>query len=414
MFVNFDRVFNKSPEAQITNIPPALVEYLNKSLPEGLKYTVDEEGYCSITSEETEITVGGITFDLTDEQKEILGKQYTASDVCKFFYNIQKPIPLKLHKEGFILLNGVEFPIEKCVYNPLNPIKFVSGSLFSFPKPFPEPFKISIGGNGYEREITVSRVANNSVHVSAFQSDNEEPLVIKYWLDDSQNSFSFNISLNIEYAQNVKDIVESVSIYNAFIDGQGFLNGNSLLANVTSENAKKYDEKSIEFWKRVLRIEEIIDVSFVPPNEELSFDSICLVEQLFQSLVNYIPTRDKQNIESISGELKDGEKIEDMKVSVNQPMFFEFEATTKLSLFDTEIELPAIIGVCDAVISNCESSEDGSKYTIFFSDESNDKKKYTAVLFFKSDDELQKYRASKGKEIIDLFCNSKKPSEYLS
>ena len=127
MFVDFNRVFKNKSQTQLS-VPSAFINYMNRSLPEGVKYVVDEDGNCVITGTDNSISIGGFSFELTDEQKRILGKNYTDKDVYDYFYNIQKPIPLTMIKDGYILLNGHEFPVEKMAYNPLAPIKYVSGS----------------------------------------------------------------------------------------------------------------------------------------------------------------------------------------------------------------------------------------------------------------------------------------------
>ena len=73
MFVDFNRVFKSNPQSQFA-VPPAFIEYLNRSLPEGVKYVADEKGNCVITGTDKSFTLGGFSLDLTDEQKKILGK----------------------------------------------------------------------------------------------------------------------------------------------------------------------------------------------------------------------------------------------------------------------------------------------------------------------------------------------------
>ena len=186
MFVDFNRVFKNKPQTQIT-VPNALVSYMNKSLPDGVKYVVDKNGNCVISSDAESISIGGFVFKPTDEQKRTLGKKYTQQDVIDYLYNTQKPIPLTLQKEGYIKLNGQEFPIDKMSYNPLNPVKYVSGTLYMYPHPFPEPFQITVGCEKYERSLLVSRVPHNSINIGAFESDKNDPLPIKYYLDKNNH-----------------------------------------------------------------------------------------------------------------------------------------------------------------------------------------------------------------------------------
>ena len=95
MFVDFDKVFNDKPQPQV-KIPDAFISYLNKQLPEGVKYIADNDGNCVITGDGQEFTLGGYVFELSPQDKKTLGKQFTREDVMKYFYNRQKVIPLRL------------------------------------------------------------------------------------------------------------------------------------------------------------------------------------------------------------------------------------------------------------------------------------------------------------------------------
>ena len=127
MFVDFDKALNHHPETQLV-IPEALVSYLNEQLPKGTKYIVDKIGNCVLRQDGESLTIGGFTFAPTEEQRNVLGKKFTMQDVLDYSYNSQEKIPLSLTEEGFILLNGEKFPIDRLNYNPHNPIKYISNS----------------------------------------------------------------------------------------------------------------------------------------------------------------------------------------------------------------------------------------------------------------------------------------------
>ena len=106
MFVDFNKVFKDEPQSQMS-IPQPLVDYMNKLLPEGIRYVADENGNYVITGETDSLSLGGFIFNPTERQKKILGENYTQQDVLDYFYNSQKAMPLALEKEGYFLLNGV-------------------------------------------------------------------------------------------------------------------------------------------------------------------------------------------------------------------------------------------------------------------------------------------------------------------
>ena len=146
MFVDFDKVFNSKPQTQM-KVPEALVKYLSEQLPTGLKYIADEDGSCRIASVEGKpITIGGFLYEPTEQQRQVLGEKYTVQDVLDYSYNAQQQIGLSLKRDGYILLNGEEFPVEKLQYHPYNPLTFVSGSVYMQPNTFPiltyMPFRV--------------------------------------------------------------------------------------------------------------------------------------------------------------------------------------------------------------------------------------------------------------------------------
>lgn len=410
MFVDFNRVFKNKPQTQIT-VPDALVNYMNQSLPEGVKYVAQENGNCVITSEGDSITIGGFVFKPTDEQKKILGKKYSRQDVIDYLYNTQKPIPLTLKKDGYITLNGQEFPVDKMSFNPLNPVKFVSGTLFMYPHPFPDPFEITVGCEKYSRRLLISRVPHNSVKVAAFESCQDEPLRITYLLNREKRSLNLSISFNLKRAKTIRDIVESTMIYNAFLDGRGLFLGHPLEGEITSDGANRFDENSTMFWEKVLKIEEYLEVKFTPPQDDLEFETLCLVEQLYQNLINKVPTREKQIINSIDGSWDFEKSGKDINESVGHPIFFEFEATTQINLFGVQMELPTLLGIFNAVLA--EYSMRGKTQKIILSDESSEKKRYTSVMCFRNEEEMKAYKATDHNQMITLFHDAKRPQEYL-
>lgn len=410
MFVDFNKVFNNKKTQTQMPIPPALINYLNQSLPQGVKYIAEDNGTCKIVSENGSFTVGGCVFEPTKEQKKILGENYTQEDVVEYFYNMQKPIPLKLKKDGYILLNGEEFPIDKIMYNPLKPpIKYVCGSFVMSPPPFPKLSNLKIGCEQYERELKISRIPHNSVYISAFESDKDEPLFISFFIDRRDEKITFNISFNLRNAKTIHDIVESTAIYNAFLQGNGTMLGKPFDSVDISKDSKLFDEVSIMFWKKVLDIEKCLDVHFTPPKEDIDFETVLLIEKLYQNLINKTPVRDNHTINSIDGKREISSKTLDEVVG--KPLYFEFEATSKMELFGVKKELPAIMGVFNAKLESY--TQKGDKQKIIFADENSEKQRYTSVMYFKSEKDLKNFRNGNREQIIAILRGAKKTHEYL-
>lgn len=409
MFVDFDKVFNRKPQPQV-QIPSAFISYLNKQLPEGLKYTTDNEGNCVITSDESSFTLGGFVFSVSPEDKKVLGKEYTREDIIRLYYNRQKPIPLQLQKEGYVLLNGAEFPVEKMFLNPHNPIQRKFGSFFMSPHPFPEPFYLSVGCEGYERKLLVSRIPYDSVKTAAFESEKEAPLRVNYLVDPDEHKLSMSMSFNLSYAKNIRDIVEATRIYNAYLDGTGYLCGQPLETKLSGENTKRFEDSSAVFWEKVLKIEEHLGISFTPPNEDVDFETICLVEQLYQNLLQLTPVRETSKPDTLDGEWE-AENEEDFITSIGSKIYFEFEATRTIELFGAKFTLHGLVGIMDAVLGDV--TKKGKKRRIVLQDASEDCPRYTSSIFFRDEADMRAYKESDRSVRITAFKTAKRAREHF-
>ncbi len=409
MFVDFNKVFNQKPQTEL-RIPDAMVEHLNSTLPDGVRYVADDNGNCHIDFENDSITIGGLIFKPTDEHKKVLGKNFTHDDVLKYSYNAQKPIPLEFKKFGYITLNGEEFPIERLSFKPYNPIKFISGTFFMHPHPFPKPIKLAVGCEKYSYELFFNRIPNESIDIISFESEKEKPLYIKYSLNETTEILSFSISFNLSYAKTILEIVKATSIYNAFVDGKGYLNGHPLLADVNKTKIKKYDVDSIAFWEKVLQIEKILNVQFNPPQEDVDYETLYLVETLYQNLIQKVPVRKNKKLNSVDGNWdKADEKT--IRESIGKPLYFEFQATTHCSLFDVDFDLPCTVGIFNAKIS--DYSKKKGKASLLLENESEEKQMYVSSQIFLTQESLQEYLSKNVNDRITKFHNAKTAQEYI-
>lgn len=414
MFVSFNKVFNKKPQAQ-TEVPQAMLDHMNRQLPKGIKYISSNDGRCTIVSESESITLGGFTFRPTEEQKKILGKNYTYDDVMAYFYNAQKQMPLELKRDGYITLNGQEIPIDQLSYNPMLPsVKYVSGSFMAFPQKFPPPFSLTVGvADGiYSRTLTVKRIPNESVHVAVFQSKENEPLMIKYSIDEKRQKLNMSITFNLKYAKTIRDIVESTMIYNAYLSGNASLGGAPLDVIAYGDTTTKFDLKSALFWEKVLRIEECLGVNFVPPMDDVQNDDIILVEELYQNLINHVPIRDTQKLTSIGGDWDFNDSHRDIKDSVGLAIFFQFHSIIDAELFGVKFSLPILTGVCNARIKEIIIKEEKPKLVL--EDESEEKEQFICTMFFLTEEKMKAYTAMGINEMVRIFETAKTVKEILS
>ena len=401
MFVDFNKVFGKTPQTEL-KIPQALIDQLSSKLPDGFIYVVDSNNNLTISHDgkkDLKYTISGMALEPTDQQKEILGDDFSFDDIMNLSYNSQKPVPVKLKNDKYVNINGTDIPIEQLSYNPFKPYELVIDSTYIYPFPFPPAFTIKIGNENTKIELSIKRIPNNSLDTMAFKSDDSKCLSIIYYLNPDIHFFSMTMNISLDKATSVQEIIESIEVYKAFI------------ARLDTKNASRYDDEALEFWKKVKELEDTLGVVFDPHGNELEFNDVCDIEEIYQNLINKAPIRRNTSINSITSKWevqKDG-IVED---TLGKPIYFEFDGRSTVKLFAQEIELPCIVGIFNAVLSRYEKNEATNECTIFLENESDEKQMYTSTLRFLNKEELLKYKAETKDRIVQ-FRDAKKRHEYL-
>lgn len=412
MFIDFDEVFNKENGTPI-NIPEPLLTYLSKDLPQGLQYIADETGYCVVSSMDgSDVKLSGFSLEPTSEQKIVLGENATIEEIISYSYNAQQNIPIKLNREGYIKLNGKEISVERLQFNPFYENRYVPGSFEMKPSEFPEPFEINIGYEETERKITISRIANESVNIAAYESKKEnEPLYIKFYVNEKENTLQLSIGMELKYAKDVKELLEVLAIYKAFLEGRGVILNEEVTGTPDNWEHTGFDEKIEIFWNKVLNIEQYLNVRFQIPRDEVDIESRVFVEKIYQNLIKKKPVRENKGINKATGEWT-FKKEDEVWNFIGKVLYFQFEATEVCTLFGVDIELPCIVGLYNARLVNIEQAD--GKYDVIFENESEEHKMYMTSLCFKDKVELRKYKEMNEGHISETFHSAKDVIEYLN
>ena len=411
MFASFNDVF-KSKSLREQKVPDVTLKYLSNSLPKGVKYVSDEHGNLTITSSDgSKITMGGFNVTITDEMPSVLGNQYSAAQIAKYAYNTQKKIVMNLKEDGIIIVNGERMPVEKFAYNMFDNFSYVNSKFYMVPPKFPEPFELELGCEKYKRKLSFQRVPYASLDKSKFQSVNEDPLRMEFIVCEEDYSVKMTLGFDLKKANTVKDIVETVFIYNAYCDGKGLLMGHPVGRTQDKADDKKFDEKSAQFWEKVLEIEEKLNLKFIPPKDDIEFETICLVEQLYQNLICKKPVKQREIITSIISDMnvKEGVNLDDL---IGKQIFFQYNATTTFELFEKEFSLPAILGIFNSTFKSYEILDD-NKTKIILGIKDKNQKPFTAILCFASDSDLNEYVKENPDCYENILSNAKFPQDYL-
>ena len=414
MFVDFNKVFSQTPQTEL-KIPQALIDQLSSKLPDGFIYTVDTKTNNLTISHDgkmaSSITVGGMTLKPTAKQREILGEEYSVNDILKLSYNSQQPVPVRFKNDKYITINGEDISIEHLSYNPLKPYEIDLDSTFIYPHPFPPAFNIKIGNDNTLMELSIIRVPNDSLENMAFESNGNKCLSIKYFLNPNNRSFSMKLNISIAKAITIQEIIDAIEIYDAFIEGKGYIFGELIPTKLASAHSSRYDDEALVFWKKIKKLEKKLGVSFDPHSSNFDFEEICYIEQIYQNIVNNVPIKTNVKIETITSKW-DYCKDKTVADTLGQPLFFEFVGKSLIELLGQKIELPCIVGVFNAVLAKYEENDLTQQCTLFLENESTEKQMYTSTLYFLNQEELQKYKDETPNRFI-IFRDAKKSLEYL-
>lgn len=412
MFVDFNKVFRKTPQTEL-KIPKALIDQLSSKLPDGFVYVADSNNNLTICHDgknDLKLNISGMILVPTDHQKKTLGDKYSFEDIMNLSYNSQQPVPVRLKNGKYITINGVDISIDELSYNPFNKHEFVIDSTCIYPPPFPPAFTIKIGNENTKIELSIKRMPNDSLDTMAFKSDDSKCLSIIYNIKLDINFFSMTLNISLDKATTVQEIIDSIEIYNAFAEGKGYIFNSIIEALPYTANVSRYDE-ALEFWNKVKELENKLVVSFNPHESELKFEDICDIEEIYQNIINKTPIRHNTSINTITSkwEFQKDDIAEDI---LREPIYFEFDGRSTIKLFGLEIELPCIVGVFNAVLARYEKNEETDECTLFLESESEEKQMYTSTLRFLNKDELLKYK-EETKDRIFQFRDAKKRHEYL-
>lgn len=187
--------------------------------------------------------------------------------------------------------------------------------------------------------------------------------------------------------------------------------GHPLEAKLSSENVKRFEDSSAAFWEKVLAIEEHLNVSFTPPHEDVDFDTICLVEQLYQNLIHSTPIRETGKPDTLDGEWE-SQKNDSILSAIGSIIYFEFEATRTVELFGATFTLHGLMGILDAILSDLTMS--GGKHRFVLKDASDDRPRFTASIFFKNESSMKAYKSENQHTHITAFRSAKKAREYVT
>ena len=149
----------------------------------------------------------------------------------------------------------------------------------------------------------------------------------------------------------------------------------------------RFEQDTIEYWEKVLKIETVLNLEFKPNSNEVDFQTVNEVEKLYQCLVNKVPYRENKSFNTISGNWN----IDDTtKNSIGKSIYLTFEGQEHFHIYEEEFDLFYRSYVFNCVFRNIEENENG-KVTLYLDNIDDEKRRYTSTLLFQNKSELDAY-----------------------
>ena len=422
MFVDYREVFGNDDRGSV-GFPKLVVKEFDKSLPKGLRYHSLEDGSVRVGPEEGEgFTIGGLKPMVTREIEKAIGKDPNASELLSYSYNAQKPIRMMLEKPGYITVNGVEISADEYVKNPLHRIKLDEGSFVAFPKPFPDSFDVLVGSgdDGPSIVLKVKRVPNESVNVMRFESDPNQPLVVKYSLLDSgaevgesAPQVQFSIDIKPGRCSSLAEVTNVLSIYKSALDGNCEIAGVQIGKPNLGNRNDPVDDAMIQLFQKALAVESFLGLRIAPKNIVLNRDAAQTIEALYFGLVRCEPINTGLRNTSISLDMDLPPETEaELLESVGGQVALRYVRQRGFSMFGEEISLWSLCGVFGLSVSRIEDGPNEKKLVLEAIGEVSEG--YEGWLLFRDEGSLDNYlNTVSDDDVMQRLQHAKLLQEYV-
>lgn len=400
MFVDFNKIMKPKEEPK-SHIPDALVDYLNKKLPEGVKYNKTKDGDYHLSPDgKGNYTIGDLVFRPNEHQKQILGKECSFDDILEYIDNSQKPMRIGTKDGKTVLINGERVLLSDIFLSPNIDINDENFIQYMYPQKFPEPHAITLSCDDINEQIYIQRVANDSIHEKVFESLNDEFIFFQLKINENSSLFNITIRINPDKIKRVRTLITAMKICNAFSSGRLKIDNHLIRLEKMDSQKNRFEIETIEYWDKLLKIESVLNLEFQPNSNEVDFQTVNEVEKLYQCLINKVPYRENKSLNTITGNWKIDDET---KNNIGKFIYLTFEGQEHFNIYEQEFDLFYRSYIFNCVFKNIDKEENG-KVTLYLDNIGEEKQRYTSTLLFKNESELDSYNFE---ENIEKFHDAK-------
>ena len=284
MIGHFYKAFSKSQKSRI--LPPQVVEELDKTLPDGFHYVLNEETQRLIAAPISENEIPPLS-TVIDPVKCGIPESLSPDQWMDYLYRTQKSIQI----ETFIQQGDKKYTAFSLYTDPIRGPESEEQFLqIMMPKEFPEakPLIFELP-NGKSEAIMIRRIPFEDMTHMKFGNVNFPALTIEWVVPDDpelvkskKEPARISVSAFPSKASSVKDAVFALQAFRAFKDGslriEGRKIGKILDKSLGPDNEQV--DNNIFFWESALELEKILHVQFQPGAEFPDEDRIFFSELL--------------------------------------------------------------------------------------------------------------------------------------
>ena len=284
MIADFYKAIRKDETKRI--LPVKVVRELNKQLPKGYEYKLDDKGNCVVkpVKGKTEQTITGTI----NYSKSNIPKRIKQDQVADYVYRTQKRVFLDNVK---VVEDGRVIDFNDLYKDPITGKQIQTSSDFVLiPEPFPPAMPMTfVTYEGQEVVIYFQRVPYDNMQFVKYENISFPALQMITTVPDGTNQTknvpaSINIAATPSKAETVEDAILSLKILKSFAQKKLKINDTLIGADLSDGKTPKLNNEELDnrliYWEGLQKIQTIFNAHFNPgaefPDEERK-----LIDELF-------------------------------------------------------------------------------------------------------------------------------------
>lgn len=283
MIADFDEVFGE-PDDEPILIPQEILEIINRELPDNMFCYKDSEKGFIVTPKLNKDLFINVELDpdelILERLKDIPKEKWT-----DYFYRTQQRVRVKEIRMGD---EKKKIPIEQIGCNPLEESPKIVDN-YMYPENFPNPFQLPLETpDGDKLVLEIQRQPYDSMDTMKFININYPAVKFEMFFNEvTPEKSTLTYSITPSKSKSVEDAVLVIKIFKCFQKGEVRVNGKKVFqTNIKAECIYMEQlDKWNEFWNCLRKLEQMLEVSFVP-STKLTREDALLLGQLEASLIN--------------------------------------------------------------------------------------------------------------------------------